>query len=110
MSYNNNFKQQLNNLKEEIKQCKDEEFDRLVYKYNLFKLVNDTLENDVLECKKHTEILNNDTEILNKIYNKYMDWIDAPNFVDENVLNEFLNEIENEFKLNEDLIEEEDVQ
>ena len=106
MSYNENFKQQLNSLKEEIKVCKDEDFDRLVYKYNLFQLVNNTLENDMIEENKYTEILNNDPDILNKLYNKFMDWINAPSFVDYNVLDEFLNEIETEFKQ----VEEEEVQ
>lgn len=102
MSYNNNFKQQLNSLKEEIKQCKDEDFDRLVYKYNLFQLVNTTMENEMIEDNKYTEILNNDPNLLNKIYDKYMDWIDAPSMVDYDVLNDFLNEIETEFKQNEE--------
>lgn len=106
MSYNENFKQQLNSLKEEIKVCKDEDFDRLVYKYNLFQLVNNTLENDMIEENKYTEILNNDPDILNKLYNKFMDWVNAPSFVDYNVLDEFLNEIETEFKQ----VEEEEVQ
>ena len=106
MSYNENFKQQLNSLKEEIKVCKDEDFDRLVYKYNLFQLVNNTLENDMIEENKYTEILNNDPDILNKVYNKFMDWVNAPSFVDYNVLDEFLNEIETEFKQ----VEEEEVQ
>ncbi len=106
MSYNENFKQQLNSLKEEIKICKDEDFDRLVYKYNLFQLVNNTLENDMIEENKYTEILNNDPDILNKVYNKFMDWVNTPSFVDYNVLDEFLNEIETEFKQ----VEEEEVQ
>lgn len=110
MSYNENFKQQLNNLKQEIKQCCDEDFDRLVYKYHLFKLINDTLENEMIEEDKYMDILNNDPYILNKLYLKYMDWINAPNLVDENVLDEFLNEIQNEFKQVETTIEEEEVQ
>lgn len=106
MSYNENFKHQLNSLKEEIRLCKDDDFDRLVYKYNLFQLVNNTMENGMIEENKYIEVLNKDPNVLNKIYDKFLGWIDAPNMVDYDVLNDFLNEIETDFKQ----IEEEETQ
>lgn len=98
MSYNDNLKQQLNSLKIEIKNCKDEEFDNLVYKYNFYKLVENTLENEMIEGNKYNEILSKDKDILNKLYNKFMGLVNAPSMVDETVLEEFLKEIELENK------------
>lgn len=96
MSYNENFKQQLNSLKEQIRTCKDEEFDSLVYQYNFYQLVNNTLENEMIENNKYNEILSNDKDILNKLYNKFMGLVNAPSMVDETALEEFLKEIEDE--------------
>lgn len=31
-----NLKKQIDNVKEQIKQCTDEQFDSLIYKYNIF--------------------------------------------------------------------------
>lgn len=97
MNYKENFKQQLNSLKNQIRNCKDEEFSSLVYQYNFYQLVNNTLENEMIEIDKHTSILESDN-VLQKLYNKFMNWIDAPSMVDETVLEDFLNEIEFENK------------
>ncbi len=98
MSYNENFKQQLNSLKERIRDCKDEEFDSLVYQYNFYQLVNNTLENEMIENNKYNEILSNDKDVLNKLYNKFMGLVNTPSMVDETALDEFLNEIEEEME------------
>ena len=98
MSYNENFKQQLNSLKERIRDCKDEEFDSLVYQYNFYQLGNNTLENEMIENNKYNEILSNDKDVLNKLYNKFMGLVNTPSMVDETALDEFLNEIEEEME------------
>lgn len=97
MNYKENFKQQLNSLKNQIRNCKDEEFNSLVYQYNFYQLVNNTLENEMIEIDKYTSILESDN-VLQKLYNKFMNWIDAPSMVDEAVLEDFLKEIEFENK------------
>lgn len=97
MSYNENFKQQLNSLKERIRDCKDEEFDSLVYQYNFYQLVNNTLENEMIEVNKYKNILESE-DLLQKLYNKFMNWIDVPSMVDETALEDFLKEIELEGK------------
>lgn len=95
MSYKENFKQQLNSLKEQIKTCKDEEFNSLVYQYNFYQLVINTLENEMIEIDKYKNILENEN-FLPKLYRKFMGWINAPSILDETVLEEFLIEIETE--------------
>lgn len=97
MSYKESFKQQLNSLKEQIRNCNDEEFNSLVYQYNFYQLVSNTLENEMIEVDKYKSVLES-KNLLQKLYNKFMNWIDAPSMVDETVLEDFLKEIELENK------------
>ena len=96
MSYNKNFEHQLNNLKEQILKSEGKDFDKLVYKYQFYQMVNITLENEMIEIDKFKNILETDTRLLEKLYNKYMDLVDVKSQVDYNVLDIFLEEIKDE--------------
>ena len=52
----------------------------------------------MIENNKYNEILSNDKDVLNKLYNKFMGLVNTPSMVDETALDEFLNEIEEEME------------
>lgn len=98
MNYIDTLIKEKRKLNEEIRKCNDKDFERLVYKYNFYTLLEDTIENQMIE-DTYGELLSSEN-IYEKLYKKFMDWIDAPNLIDDFVLVTFLQEIENENKIN----------
>lgn len=95
MNYIENLRQQKEKLRREIQKCNEKDFSGLVYKYNFYNSIENIVENGVFETEVYQEILSN-KNIYDILYNKFLDWIDAPNLIDEITLNSFLQEIENE--------------
>ena len=91
-----NFQKQIDILKEEIRNCYTDEFDNLIYKYNIFNNIKNTYTEKLLETDKYKNILENEN-ILEKIYTKFLqvNINSAPQIFDEFMLETFLNEISN---------------
>ena len=91
-----NFQKQIDKLKEEIRNCYTDEFDNLIYKYNLFNNIKNTYTEKLFETDKYKDILENEN-ILEKIYTKFLqvNINSAPQIFDEFMLETFLNEISN---------------
>lgn len=94
-----NLQEQINNLKEEIRHCDDDRFDELIYKYNVFKDIRNTYLEELIEPGKYDNILENDKNILEKIYQEFlgMNMYSLPETFDQDILQEFLNKIENSY-------------
>ena len=91
-----NFQKQIDKLKEKIRNCYTDEFDNLIYKYNIFNNIKNTYTEKLFETEKYKDILENEN-ILEKIYNKFLqvNINSAPQIFDEFMLETFLNEISN---------------
>lgn len=87
----------------EIRVCKKDEFDGLVYKYNFFSLLEGTIENEMMEVK-YGKILASEN-IYDKLYNKFLNWIDEPNIIDETIISYFLKDIEKDSNQEEEINE-----
>lgn len=87
-----NLQQQIEFVKNQIKQCNDEEFDFLIYKYNVFNAIKNTIVEGFLKIDNYIDKLEIDNKILEKIYNRFLDVnIDfSPSVFDEVMLDTFL--------------------
>lgn len=97
-----NLQQQIEIVKSQIRQCNDDEFDSLIYKYNIFNNIKNTITEEILEIENFKDRLESDNKILEKIYNRFLNVnIDfLPSTFDEVMLDTFLiKEQEREEKL-----------
>lgn len=68
----NNLQKQIEEVKKQIKQCNDEQFNSLIYKYNVFNNIKNTFMEELLETNKFQKTLETDNRILEKIYNRFL--------------------------------------
>lgn len=68
-----NLDNQIRILKFQIKNCNDESFDSLIYKYNVFNNIKNTINEEMIDTKNYKNILGNDNLILDKIYTRFLD-------------------------------------
>lgn len=68
----NNLQKQIEEVKKQIKQCNDEQFDSLIYKYNVFNNIKNTFMEELLETNEFQKTLETDNRILEKIYNRFL--------------------------------------
>lgn len=90
-----NLEKQINEVMQQIKNCREGEFESLVYKYNVFNNIKNTFDEEIVEVGKFKELLEQDKNILEKIYNKFLNVniIFAPKTFDDVMLENFLTEI-----------------
>lgn len=90
-----NLQKQINEVMQQIRSCKDEEFDSLVYKYNIYNNIKNTFDEEIVETKLYEKILEEDKEVLEKIYSKFLriNMIFSPRTFDDVMLESFLTEI-----------------
>lgn len=90
-----NITEQIDKVKDEIKSCNEDDFDSLINKYNIFKYIKNTLDENLIEIEPFKKILEEDQEVLEEIYEKFqkMDMYIAPPIFDEVMLETFLDEI-----------------
>lgn len=98
MNYIDTLIKEKRKLNEKIRKCNDKDFDRLVYKYNFYTLLENMIQNQKME-DTYGELLSSE-DTYEKLYKKFMDWIDTPDLIDDFVLITFLQEIEDENKIN----------
>ena len=91
-----NLQKQIDKLKEKIRNCYTDEFDNLIYKYNIFNNIKNTYTEELIEADKYIKILESE-DILERVYNKFLqvNINSAPQIFDEFMLETFLNEITN---------------
>ncbi|MDO5555101.1 MAG: hypothetical protein Q4G09_00160 [Clostridia bacterium] len=93
----NNLNNQINRVREEIRVCSNEDFDNAIYKYRIFNNIKNTLLEEIVETNLFKNILEKDTDILNKIFNKFLDInliaYSLPETFDEVMLETFLSKI-----------------
>lgn len=68
-----NLDEQIRMLKSQIQQCNDEKFDYFIHKYNIFNSIKNTIAEGIIETENYKDILEKDTLILDKIYNRFLD-------------------------------------
>lgn len=90
-----NLQKQIDKVKQEIKSCYIEEFDSLIYKYNIFNEIKNTFSENMVKKEEFKKILENDLRVLEKIYHKFLDVnINfSPRTFDNVMLEEFLKEM-----------------
>lgn len=95
-----NLQKQINEVMQQIKNCKEDEFESLVYKYNVFNNIKNTFDEEIVEVGEFKELLEQDKNILEKIYNKFLNVniIFAPKTFDDVMLETFLNESNSDYK------------
>jgi len=95
-----NLQKQINEVMQQIKNCKEDEFESLVYKYNVFNDIKNTFDEEIVEVGNFKELLEQDKNILEKIYNKFLNVniIFAPKTFDDVMLETFLNESNLDYK------------
>lgn len=96
-----NFQKQIDRIKNEIRNCNAEEFDALIYKYNIFNEIKSTFSEGIVKIDEFQGILENDSKLLEKIYNKFLNVnINfSPRTFDDVMLEEFLNEIKTQYSV-----------
>lgn len=67
-----NLEEQIRMLKYQIQQCNDETFDNLIYKYNIFNNIKNTIVEENISIEKFQNKLETDNLILDKIYNRFL--------------------------------------
>ena len=67
-----NLQKQINEVMQQIRNCKEDEFESLVYKYNVFNDIKNTFNEEIVEVGEFKEILEQDKNILEKIYSKFL--------------------------------------
>lgn len=95
-----NLQKQINKVMQQIRNCKEDEFEPLVYKYNVFNDIKNTFNEEIIEVGEFKELLEQDKNILEKIYNKFLNIniIFAPKTFDAVMLETFLNESNLDYK------------
>ena len=101
-----NIQKQIDKVKKEIRVCKNEELDSLKDKYNMFNNIKNTIDEELIGTKQFQKILEEDSDILDKIYNKVqnLNMHTLPPTFDEVMLETFLEEFSKtrEYEENED--------
>lgn len=93
-----NLDEQIKMLKYQIQQCNDEKFDNLIYKYNIFNNIKNTIIEGNISIEKFKNKLETDELLLDKLYNRFLNVninFSAPTF-DETMLETFLKEEQRE--------------
>lgn len=95
-----NLQKQINDVIQQIRSCKDEEFESLVYKYNIFNSIKNTFDEEIIQTENFKELLEEDKNILEKIYSKFLDVniIFAPKTFDDVMLETFLTEVNSKYE------------
>ena len=98
-----NLQKQIDKLKTKIRNCDSKEFDGLIQKYNMFNNIKNTYKEELIDSDKYKTILEDDEEILDKIYNEFagMNMYSLPETFDEFALESFLDKLNNEKMLDE---------
>lgn len=89
-----NLQKQIDKVKYEIRNCDLKDFDSLVDKYRVFNNIKNTFDEELVEVEPFQKVLEEDQEILEKIYNKVqgLDMYSLPPTFDEVMLETFLEE------------------
>lgn len=97
-----NLQKQIDKVKYEIRNCDLKDFDSLIDKYQVFNNIKNTFDEELVEAERFQKVLEEDQEILEKIYNKVqgLDLYSLPPTFDEVMLEVFLKEVEDEKKQN----------
>lgn len=103
-----NIQKQIDKVREEIRTCKSEKFDSLIDKYNVFNNIKNTFDEELIETEQFQKVLEEDSEILEKIYNKVqnLNMYTLPPTFDEVMLETFLEEFSNTREEEEELEDE----
>lgn len=89
-----NLDEQIKMLKYQIQQCNDEKFDNLIYKYNIFNNIKNTIIEGNISIERFQNKLETDELLLDKLYNRFLNVninFSPPTF-DETMLETFLEE------------------
>jgi len=95
-----NLQKQINEVIKQIRSCKENDFESLVYKYNVFNVIKNSFVEEIIEIGEFKKLLEEDKNILEKIYNKFLkvNIIFAPKTFDDVMLETFLKELNSEYK------------
>ncbi len=102
-----NLEEQIIMLKYQIQQCNDENFDNLIYKYNIFNNIKNTIVEENISIEKFQNKLETDNLILDKIYNRFLDVnitfspptfdpVMLETFLEEECIDNLMNELDQE--------------
>lgn len=99
-----NIQNQIDKVKDEIKNCNTKDFDDLIDKYRVFNNIKNTIDEDLIEVEQFQKVLEEDHDILEKIYNKVqsLNLYSLPPTFDEVMLETFLKEFSDSTKLDEE--------